>query len=174
MIFNEIDAELIARSALRTKGAAGPSRLDADQWRRILSTRLFCSSGTDLCKEIARMAIQLCTAIIDDPDSISSPLACRLIPLNKNPVVRPIGIGEVLRRIIGKSVMIILKPEVQSAAGYIKLCAGQEAGCETAVHSAHDIFDEEDSHGVIPINASNVFNNLNQNVLLHNIKIIIT
>ena len=172
IIFNEIDAELIARSALRTKGAAGPSGLDADQWKRILSTRLFGSSSTDLCKAISRMAIQLCTTVMDDPDSISSLLACRLIPLNKNPGVRPIGIGEVLRRIIGKSVMIIFKPEVQSAAGYIQLCAGQEAGCETAVHAAHDIFDEEDSHGVIQIDASNAFNNLNRNVLLHNIKIL--
>ena len=89
--------------------------------------------------------------------------------INKNPGVRPIGIGEVPRRIIEKSVMIILKPEVQSAAGYIQLCAGQEAGCETAVHVTHDTFDEEDSHGVIQIDASNAFNNLNRNDLLHNV-----
>ena len=103
-----------------------------------------------------------------------SPLfvACRLIPLNKNPGVRPIGVGEVLRRIIGKSVMTILKSDVQSATGYIQLCAGQEAGCETAVHATHEMFEYEDSHGVIQIDASNAFNNINRNVLLHNIKIL--
>ena len=140
IIFNEIDAKLIARNALRKKGVAGSSGLNSDQWRRILGTRLFGSSGLfGLCKAIARMAVQLCTTIMDDPNSIFSLLAYRLIPLNINQGVRPIGIAEVIRRIIGKLVRIILKSEVQSAAGYIQLCAGQEAGCETAVPAAHDI-----------------------------------
>ena len=44
-----------------------------------------------------------------------------LIPLDKgsdsagNPGIRPIGIGETLRRIVGKSVMSILKPDIQKA-----------------------------------------------------------
>ena len=36
----------------------------------------------------------------------------------------------------------------------------------------YNIFDEEDCHGVIQIGASNAFNKLNRNVLLHNIKIL--
>ena len=31
--------------------------------------------------------------------------ACRLIPLDKNPGVKPIGEGEVLRRMIGRSIL---------------------------------------------------------------------
>ena len=31
-------------------------------------------------------------------------IAARLIPLNKNPGIRPIGIGESLRRLIGKTI----------------------------------------------------------------------
>ena len=38
----------------------------------------------------------------DDLNSIKSFTACRLIPLSKNPGLRPIGVGEVLRRIAGK------------------------------------------------------------------------
>lgn len=36
-------------------------------------------------------------------------LACRLIPLNKKPGVRPIGIGQVSRRTLGKAVMKLSK-----------------------------------------------------------------
>ena len=28
-------------------------------------------------------------------------IACRLMPIDKNPGIRPIGVGEVLRRIVG-------------------------------------------------------------------------
>jgi hypothetical protein len=43
--------------------------------------------------------------------------ACRLIPLDKNPGVRPIRVGEVLRRIVGKAILSVIKPEIVSSAG---------------------------------------------------------
>ena len=36
VMFEELDESTIAKAALRTKGAAGPSGLDADGWRRML------------------------------------------------------------------------------------------------------------------------------------------
>ena len=36
-------------------------------------------------------------------------VACRLIPLDKSSGVRPNGVGEVLRRIIGKAILTVLK-----------------------------------------------------------------
>ena len=48
--------------------------------------------------------------------------ACRLIPLNKNPGLRPIGVEEVLRRISGKVVMMISKQDVMKAAGSLQVC----------------------------------------------------
>ena len=47
---------------------------------------------------------------------MSALMACRLIPVDKDPSLRPIGIGEVLRRIIGKIVVYILKSELQEDA----------------------------------------------------------
>ena len=44
-----------------------------------------------------------------DPESLSSLTACRLIALDKNPALRPIGVGEVVTRIIGKAVLQVLK-----------------------------------------------------------------
>ena len=47
----------------------------------------------------------VCTTYID-PATIEPLVASRLIPLDKGEgVVRPIGVGEVIRRIIGKCVM---------------------------------------------------------------------
>ena len=99
-------------------------------------------------------------------------LACRLIPLDKSPGLRPIGIGEVLRRIIGKSVMSIIRDDVGIAAGSLQLCAGQPSGCEAAVHAVREIFKDEDCDGVILVDASNAFNSINRKAMLHNIGIL--
>ncbi|XP_057316854.1 uncharacterized protein LOC130657880 [Hydractinia symbiolongicarpus] len=105
-------------------------------------------------------------------NSLECYTACRLIPLDKSPGVRPIGIGEVLRRIIGKSIMCLVKSDVIDAAGNLQLCAGQDSGCEAAVHAMKDIFEDEETDGVLLVDASNAFNSLNRRVLLHNLKII--
>ena len=46
----------------------------------------------------------------------------------KNPGLRPIGVGEVLRRIAGKVVMKVMKKDIKKVAGCLQLCEGQEAG----------------------------------------------
>ena len=40
-----------------------------------------------------------------DPSGITPLLSCRLIALDKNPGVHPIGIGETVRRIIARAVL---------------------------------------------------------------------
>ena len=96
-------------------------------------------------------------------------MACRLIPLNKCPGVRPIGIGEVVRRIIGKAIMRSAKQDLQAAVGSLQLCAGQDAGCEAAVHAMSNIFQEESTEAMIFVDASNAFNNLNRQAILLNV-----
>ena len=91
VLFDSIDASLIRSAALRTYGAAGPSGLDAVCWRRLCTS--FKAASQSLCQSLANTARRLCTDIVDP--SITAPLfACRLIALNKNPGVRPIGIGD--------------------------------------------------------------------------------
>ena len=48
--------------------------------------------------------------------------------LDNNPGLRPIGVGEVLRRIAGKVVMSIVKDNVTKAVGNLQLYGGQDAG----------------------------------------------
>ena len=73
-------------------------------------------------------------------ESLEAYVACRLIPLDKKPGVRPICVGEVLRRIIGKSIISVIKPEILESAGSLQLCAGLPGGCEAAAHAMTTIF----------------------------------
>ena len=75
-----------------------------------------------------------------------------------------------LRRIVGKAILSVIKPEIVSSAGNLQLCAGQASGCEAAVHAIGDIFDEQSTDALFLVDADNAFNCLNRKVLLHNIR----
>ena len=51
-----------------------------------------------------------------------------IIPLDKNPGIRTIGEGEVLRRIIGKTITAFLKEEIKQAAEPLQVCVGHSQG----------------------------------------------
>ena len=97
IIFERITGKAIKSAANNTQGAAGPSRVDAYAWRRFYSS--FKSASADLRNALAGVVRRLCTARVD-PEGLSGFVACRLVPLDKNP-----GIGEVPRRIIAKSIL---------------------------------------------------------------------
>ena len=108
---------MVRDTALRKKGSGGPSGVDANGFWRILVSKSFKKSGTDLCAAIAAMTRSLCTEFID-PLGIEALLENRLIPLDKGEgAVRPIGVGEVIRRIMGKCVMHVTKPDVIYSSG---------------------------------------------------------
>ena len=167
VLFEGSTGSAIRSAALRTQGAAGPSGVDAAGWRRLCCS--FHRESSDLCSSIAAFARRLCCEFVD-PASLQAYLSCRLIPLNKNPGVRPIGVCEVTRRIVGKAVMGILKTDVLQAAGPLQLCSGHEAGAEAAVHAMRAIFDCDNTDGILFVDAADAFNNLNRKVALSNIR----
>ena len=59
------------------------------------------------------------------------------MPLEKNPGLQPIVVGEELCRIAGKVVMNLVKDDETKAVENLQLCGGKDAGCETAVHSMY-------------------------------------
>ena len=136
-----------------------------------MTSNCFGTEPADLRSVVASLAKSLCSEIQDE-NSIEALLACRLIPLNKNPGLRPIGIGETLRRIIGKSVAKVLKQDVINSVGSLQVCAGQDAGCEAAIHAIRAIFEQEDTEAVMLVDASNAFNSINRKAFLHNAKVI--
>ena len=167
ILFEQIDGKLILDSALKSDGAAGPSGVDAAGWKRLCSSFGQCS--VDLCNAIAIVTKRICTSYVD-PHGISALVACRLIALDKCPGVRPIAIGETVRRIIGRAILSIIKASIMEAAGPKQLCAGQEAGCEAAIHAMRDIFENKNSDAVLLVDASNAFNSLNRENALRNIQ----
>ena len=113
---------MVRDAAMRTKGSGAPSGVDANGFRRILASKSFKKSGTDLCAAIAAMTRRLCTEFIDSLEAI---LANRLNPKdNGEGAVLPIGVGEVIRRIMGKCVMHVTRPGVIDASGSLQFLYG--------------------------------------------------
>ncbi len=169
VIFDGITAESIRKTVLRCGGAAGPSGLDAAAWQRLCTA--FKGSSRDLCTALSLLARRICTESVS-PAGLSAFTSCRLIALDKNPGVRPIGIAEVARRIIGKAILSIVRPDIQQVAGSTQLCAGQEGGCEAAVHAMRLIYSSDTCQGALMVDASNAFNRLNRRVALQNVSIL--
>ena len=93
-----------------------------------------------------------------------------MIAIDKCPGVRPVGIGETVRRIIGRAILSVLKENILEAAGPLQLCAGQEAGCEAAIHAIRQLFQSNENEAAILVDASNAFNSLNRQNALRNIQ----
>ena len=167
VLFESLDAAAIRSAALYTSGAAGPSGLDAHGWRRLCTS--FKTASFELCQSLALTAKRLCTEFVD-PVSIAPLMACRLIALDKNPGVRPIGIGDTARRIIAKAILNITRQDIQEVAGSVQLCAGQISGIEAAVHAVRTLFHREETEALLLVDASNAFNSLNRQTALHNIQ----
>ena len=98
-------------------------------------------------------------------------IACRLIPLDKCPGVRHIGIGEIHRRTVTKAILILLKQDILDATGPLQVRAVQESGCEAVIHEMRQIFAGEETEGALLVDATNTFDSINQQAGLHNISI---
>ena len=166
-----IDDEMIRKTAIKTKGGSVPLAMDADGWRKKLCSNNFGNANVDLRKAIANFIKKICTEKVSAV-SIEVFVACRLIPLDKNPCLWPIGVGKILRRITGIVIVSGLKKEVVSSAGSLEVCAGQGAGSEEAIHAMEKIFKEESTEAVLLVDAENAFDSINRKVFLHNISIL--
>ena len=96
-------------AALHTEGSAGPSGLDAYAWKRMCTS--FQKPSTDLCAAVAMTARRMAGAFVD-PGPLAPLTACRLVALDKSPGVQPVGVGEVVPRIISKSILSVIRPEI--------------------------------------------------------------
>ena len=133
------------------------------------STR-FGKVSEEFANELAVATRRLC--VEDVPHSyINLLLDGRLVPLMKEDNgVRPIGIGECLRRIMCRCVSKVVKDEVQLAGSSLQTCTGVEGGAEAAVHAMAKMFDRDNCEAAILVDADNAFNRLNRKTALYTIR----
>ena len=122
-------------------------------------------------EEIARFAIKIATTVLD-PSMLEAYTANGLIPLDKSPSIRLIGIGEVLGRIVGKIISLNIKSDIEDACDPIQVCGSHSAGAEAAIYPMTAIFQADETETVILVDAANAFNSMRCFAALHNIQII--
>jgi len=57
-------------------------------------------------------------------------LASRSIALDRCPGIWPIGVGETLHHVVGKTICLVTQSDVAVVCGKYKLCAGLQSGIE--------------------------------------------
>ena len=141
------------------------------QWRDYL-LRFGHHSG-HLRDSVAMLAHHLANSVVDW-DSIRTVVANRLIALDKCPGVCPIGIGEALRRILGKTVPLVTRADLEKVCGIDQLCSGLHSGLEGSVHAVGELFDEHCNlgWGLLLVDATNTFNSVNRVAALWNAQVL--
>ena len=162
-IFDQLNGQYIKKAATKLHGTHGPSDLDAYEWRRVLTH--FGQQSVEISKTIAEIAKKLATKELNlELTELNN--AFRFIPLDKNPGVRPLGIGEVMRRIIGRTITKYLKNELMSLGTNYQLCLGQKCGIEYVIHTIRDQYSKSSADAVLLIHDENAFNSLNRKLAL--------
>jgi hypothetical protein len=124
--------ETLEKVALRLHGSSGPSSVDAAALKTYLLR--YGRSSAELREEMAAWAEWLGN---DSPPwaAIRGIMTRRLVALDKQPGVRPVGIGEIYLRCICKGALTDVAAEGKAACGSVQLCGGLEAGIEGALHA---------------------------------------
>lgn len=124
-----------------------------------------------LCRALVTCCNKLCSGYVD-PNDLSAYTACRSIPFDKTPGVCPIGIVEVVHRILGKANMRVVKFNLIDFVCPLQYCIELKAGCEVAFHFMSQTFECNITDAILLVDASNAFNSLNHSTILLNIEAI--
>jgi hypothetical protein len=155
-MFSFIDGEHIHKCLLKLRGAGGASGCSTDLIRSL--GRQKTPEGARLCEAYAGIT----RAVLEEelPAGCLAPLTInRLIPLQKDGGgIRPVGIGEAERRLIGMTVAGATKTDVQKACGALQTCAGLSGGCEASGLAMQEFWDDPEIEALLLIDARNAFN----------------
>ena len=157
-----MDACVIRRAAFHIHSAVGPSGVNAFAWQRLCSS--FGDASVGFCNALASVAH--CFAMSEIDFAFLAPFNdCKLIPFDKNPGVRPIGIGDVPRRIFAKAILYCIGDDIAEAQIPCKF--GYWMRSRYACHEGP--FCDDRTEAALMIDASNPFNSVNHQAALYNI-----
>ena len=143
-------------------GSHGPSGLDTNESRPMLTH--FGQQSVELTKTLAKIAQKISTEVMSLLNHIMPVDYFHLIK-----TVRPIVIGEVIRKIIGKTITQGLKSELMVLGSNYQLCFGQKCGIEYATNTLRKQYEKSESDAILLIDVENAFNYLNRNLALENL-----
>ncbi|CAH0407375.1 unnamed protein product [Chilo suppressalis] len=163
----DITSDHVETVARKLHGGGGPTGSTAENWRDFL---LRYGQASALLREaVVQLTMKLSNETVPR-SQIQALMSSRLVALDKCPCMRPIGIGECLRRILSKCMIEATSSEVTEACGQLQLCSGLSSGIEGAVHAMKDAFQKEchprSNWGMLLVDANNAFNAVNRQLEL--------
>ena len=129
--------------------------------------------SSHLREAVAALTRRIANTVVDWND-IRALMANQLIPLDKCPGVRPIGVGECLRRVLGKTMSMATGSDVVDICGIDQLASGLKAGIEGVIHVMSDLYEENagSGWGLLLVDAKNAFNVVSRVTALWNARIL--
>eukprot|EP00957_Ditylum_brightwellii_P100489 7660363-Ditylum_brightwellii.AAC.1 len=148
------------------QGAAGPGDVDLIAWQGWLLC--FCAASCCLHKSVAAVACWLANTL-PAWAAYRAIVTGRLIALDKCPGVCPVGVGEILLCMLSKCIIPVCGEEATTVCSTHQLCLGLKASIKGAIHAMKQLWDnnsEEDSWGILLVDAKNAFNKINHCAML--------
>ena len=152
--------------------AAGPDKLSPQHLKELIS-RQNGESGALLLESLAALANVMLAGIV--PAVIQTVLyGANLLALHKpGGGIRPIAVGNVLRRLVAKSVVFLMGNQIAFRLLPTQLVFGTPGGCEAAVHATRRCLSQASEvlpRVLLKVDYKNAFNTLRRDCLLRVVK----